>query len=122
MENAHIIKKGSAFQLLSQHWHCNGRLNHIIFLFRCLVVVAFCLMFCWYYILCLYPAFVSASLYGLIQFLNIFSLADNCDILNSNDFGSCLIMGGGDWILCSHNSFCSCLSGKDGTMSFPNSK
>ena len=122
MENAHIIKKGSAFQLLSQHWHCNGGLNHIIFLFRCLVVVAFCLMFCWYYILCLYPAFVSASLYGLIQFFNIFSLADNSDILNSNDFGSCLIMGGGYWILCSHKSFCSCLSGKDGTMSFPNSK
>ena len=120
MENAHIIKKGSAFQLLSQHWHFNGGLNHIIFLFWCLVVVAFCLMFCWYHILCLYPAFVGASLFGLIQFFNIFSLADNCD--NLNDFGSCLIMGEGDWILRSHKLFYSCLSGKDSTMSFPNSK
>ena len=41
------------------------------------------------------PAFVSASLYGLIEFLNISSFADNCDNLNFINFGSCLIMDGG---------------------------
>ena len=72
-----------------------GGLNHIIFYFRFLLVVVFCLMFCWYRILCLCPAFVSASLYGLTEFLHISLFADNFDNLNSTDFGSCLIMDGG---------------------------
>ena len=38
-------------------------------------------MFCWYSISCLHPAFINSSLYGLIGYLNIFSFADNCDIL-----------------------------------------
>ena len=46
-------------------------------------------------ILCLYPAFVSVSLLGVTEFLNISSFADNCDNLNSIDFGSCLVMDGG---------------------------
>ena len=74
-----------------------GGLNHI-FLFRFLAVVVFALVsigivgisFRAYF-----PAFFSASLYGLIEFLSISSLADNCDNLNSIDFGSCLIMYGG---------------------------
>ena len=69
-----------------------GRLNHIIFLFQFSVVVVFCLMLCWYRISCLYSAFVSASLYGLTELLNISSFVDNCDNLNSIDFGSCLII------------------------------
>ena len=71
-----------------------GWLNHIIFLFRFLVVVVLCLMFCWYCMSLLYPAFTSASLYGLIEFLNISLFADNCYNLNSIDFCSCLIMDG----------------------------
>ena len=31
----------------------------------------------------------------VIEFLNIFSFTDNCDNLNSIDFGSCHIMDGG---------------------------
>ena len=72
-----------------------GGLNHIIFLLRFLVVVVFCLIFCWYRISYLYPAFVSASLYGLLEFLNISSVTDNCDNLNSIDLGSCLVVDGG---------------------------
>ena len=71
-----------------------GELNHIIFLFRFLVVLVFCLMICWNCISCLYPAFVSASLYGLIEFLDISSLTDIYDNLNSIGFGSCLIVDG----------------------------
>ena len=58
-------------------------------------MVVFCLVFCWYRIWCLYPAFVSASLHGLTEFLNISLFADNCDSLNSIDFGSCLIIDSG---------------------------
>ena len=54
-------------------------------------------MLCWYHILCLFPAFIIASLYGVIEFLNISSLADDCGNLNSIDFGSCLIMDG-EWL------------------------
>ena len=39
------------------------------FLFRVFLDDVFCLMFCWYRILCIYPASDSASLYGLIEFL-----------------------------------------------------
>ena len=42
-------------------------------------MVVFCFMFCWYCIWCLYPAFVSASLYGVTEFLNISSFVDNLD-------------------------------------------
>ena len=76
-----------------------GGLSHITFLFRFLVVLVFCLMFCWYCISCIYSAFVSASLYGLIEFLIISLFAGNCDNLNSIDFGSYLIMMGGDFLL-----------------------
>ena len=74
-----------------------GGLNHIILLFRLLLVVVFCLMFCWYRIWCLYPAFVSVSLHGMNEFLNISSFVNYFDNLNSIDFGSCLIMDGG-WL------------------------
>ena len=72
-------------------------LNHIIFLFWILLMLVFCLMFRWYRIWCLYPAFVSASLHGMIGFLNISSFADNCGNFNSIEFGSCLIMDDG-WL------------------------
>ena len=72
-----------------------GGLNYIIFLFQFLVEVVFCLIFCWYRISCLYTAFVSASLYGLTEFLNMSPFANNGDNLNSIDFGSSLIMDGG---------------------------
>ena len=70
-----------------------GGFNHI-FLFRFLVVVVFCLMFSWYRISSLHRAFVSTSLYGLIELLDISSFADNCDNLNYIDFGSCLVVDG----------------------------
>ena len=81
-------------------------LNLIILIIRFLVVVTvFCLMFYWYRISFLYPAFVSAFLYGLTEFMNISSLADNCDNLNSINFSICLIIDGDDWILCDINYF-----------------
>ena len=43
-----------------------GSLNHITLLFQFLVVVVFCLMFCWHCTSFLDPAFVSASLYDYI--------------------------------------------------------
>ena len=65
--------------------------------FLVLLVLVFCLMFCCYRIWRLYPAFVSASLHDATEFLNIFSFVNNCDNLNSIDFGSSLIMDGG-WL------------------------
>ena len=53
-------------------------------------MVVSCLISWWYFVL--FPACISASLYGVIEFLNISSLADDCGNLNSIDFGSCLIM------------------------------
>ena len=64
---------GKCFQAFVTKFALYGGLNDIIFLFRFLVVVVFCPMFCWYRILPvgIVPAFVIASLYGLIEFLNL---------------------------------------------------
>ena len=64
------------------------------------MAAVFCLMFYWDRTSFLYPAFVSAFLHGLTEFLIISSLADGCDNLNSINFGICLIIDGDDWILC----------------------
>ena len=92
--NAYLIKTGSVFQLLWQHLHCMVELTLNKFLYCFLVVVVFCLLFCWYQIPCLYPAFVSASLCDKIEFLNISLPASDCDNLNSIDFCSILIIDG----------------------------
>ena len=81
-----------------------------------------CFMFCWYSISCLHPAFINSSLYDLIGYLNIFSFADNCDILILLILGAAWLQTGDGWILRWHKLFFGCLSGKDGMMSFPNSK
>ena len=72
-----------------------GGLGHITFFFRFLVVVVFYVLS--YCVSCLYPVFISASLYSILEFLNMSSFADNCDNLNSIDFGTCLIMDSG-WL------------------------
>ena len=60
------------------------------------MLVVFDLIFCWYRISCLYPALVSSSLHGLVEFLNISLFADNCDNFDSIYLGSCSIMDGDD--------------------------
>ena len=101
-----------------------GGLNHIIFLFQFLLVVVFCLMFYWYRIWCLYLPFVSASLHGVNEFLSISLFDDNCGNLDSIDFGSCWsrILTVDDWILCWHELLYCWLLGKEGMLSFQNSK
>ena len=42
-------------------------------------------MFCWYCISCLYPAFFSASFYGLTGFLSISSFANNYELFRINN-------------------------------------
>ena len=42
-------------------------------------------MFCWYCISCLYPAFFSASFYGLTGFLSISSFANNYELFKINN-------------------------------------
>ena len=106
-------KDRKSFPFFVTRFALHGGLNHIIFLFWFLVVVVFCLMFCWYLISCLYSAFLSDSFYSLIDFLNIFSLADNCENRSSIDFSSCFIIDRG-WL-----DYCFCLLGKEGMMSFP---
>ena len=115
-------KDWKCFPTLTTTFALYEELNLITLIIRFLVVVAvFCLMFYWYRISFLYPAFVSAFLYGLTEFMNISSLADNCDNLNSINFGICLIIDGDDWILCWYKLFYCCLLSKDGMMSFLNS-
>ena len=81
VENIYLIRNGEVLTTFAVY----GGLHHIIFLFWFLVLVVFCLMFCWYCISCLYPAFFSASFYGLTGFLSISSFANNYELFRINN-------------------------------------
>ena len=71
-----------------------GGLNQIIFLFPGFGggVISIGIAFCIYTLLLLVSSCLSVFLSGLIEFLNIFSFANNWDNLNSICFGNFLIM------------------------------
>ena len=91
-----------------------GGLNYIIFFFQFLVVMIFCLMFCWYRISCLYSGYVSALLYGMSEFLNIITVI----ILILLTLTAVSLSTVDDCIRCWHKLFYCCLWGKDGKFSF----
>ena len=122
MGNAYLIEVGSAFQLSRQHLHCMMDWT-ILYSFPGF-------WWRWYFVLC--SVGIAFCVYTLL------SLVPHCTVWLSSWIFLCLaitviilillilafvwLWTRDDWILCSHNLFYCYLLGKDGVLSFLNSK